>query len=166
MNMLLSVRKRWVAPLVGMMVLLGSLCAFAGDLQVKTISRQDLDAMIRANSGAVTLVVYWATWCSSCREEIPVLNEIRAAYPRDKVKIMGVSMDRDGHQLETFMGRVDLAYDVYRVPEDQAHGFQEIEVLPTLVFYKKNGTKGWSHKGLMSSGQIRKIIDIFARDTP
>ena len=164
--MLLSVQKALVLTLVGVMMLAAVLPASAGTSSVKTLSRQDLDAMIGANTGSVTLVVYWATWCSSCRQEIPVLNEIRAAYPQNKVRIMGVSMDRDAGQLEAFMDLVDLSYDIYRVPEDQAHGFQDIEVLPTLVFYKKNGRKGWSHKGLMSSGQIRKIIDIFSRDTP
>ncbi|WP_069857711.1 TlpA family protein disulfide reductase [Desulfoplanes formicivorans] len=163
--MLTPVNKVLASVLVGLVVLTTILSGSAGASQVKTLSRQDLDAMISANKGAVTLVVYWATWCSSCRQEIPVLNEIRAAYPQDKVKIMGISMDRDAGQLEAFMDMVDFAYDIYRVPEDQSHGFRDIVALPTLVFYKKNGTKGWTHKGLMLPGQIRKTIDIFARET-
>ena len=130
--------------------------------EVKTISRQDLDAMIEANAGKVTLVSYWATWCSACRQEIPALNEIYQTYPRDKVRIIGVSFDKDIKQLDIFMKMAGFEYEIFRVPEEHAYGFKEIVALPTLVFYKKNGKKGWTNTGLMFPEQIRRTIDIFA----
>ncbi len=142
-----------------MMALILSGSAWAKE--IKSLSRQELDTMIRANTGKVTLVVYWTTWCSSCRQEFPALNELHAAYPQDSLRIIGVSLDKDGRQLQAFMQRVPCAYENYWVPPHHAEAFQDIQVLPTLVFYKKNGTKGWTNKGPMQLDQIRKTITIF-----
>ena len=151
-----------VTMLVLTAVMMGTVTGSAWASEVKTISRQDLDAMIEADTGKVTLVSYWATWCGACRQEIPALNEIHATYPRDKVRIIGVSFDKDTRQLDVFMKMAGFEYEIYRVPEEYAYGFKEIVALPTLVFYKKNGKKGWTHKGLMFPEQIRKTLDIFA----
>ncbi|MGX9366848.1 TlpA family protein disulfide reductase [Desulfoplanes sp. PS50] len=130
--------------------------------EVKTLSRQDLDSMIKANAGAITIVSYWATWCSACRQEIPALNDVHATYPREEVRVIGVSFDKDTRQLDTFLKLAGIEYEIYRVPEKHRYGFKEIVALPTLVFYKKNGKKGWTNKGLMLSEQIRRTIDVFA----
>ncbi|WP_462324599.1 TlpA family protein disulfide reductase [Desulfoplanes sp.] len=152
------------AVLLLAVVMTGILSGPAWAADVETISRQDLDAMIQADTGTVTLVSYWATWCSACRQEIPALNEIYDTYPRDQVRIIGVSFDKDPGQLDLFMKLAGFEYEIYRVPEEHAEGFKEIVALPTLVFYKKNGKKGWTHKGLMLPEQIRRTIAVFARE--
>jgi thiol-disulfide isomerase/thioredoxin len=150
------------AVLFVMLVMTAVVSTPAGASEVKTLSRQDLNAMIEANAGAITLVSYWATWCSACREEIPALNDVHASYPRDQVRVIGVSFDKDSKKLDAFLKLAGIEYEVYRVPEKHRYGFKEIVALPTLVFYKKNGKKGWTNKGLMFSEQIRRTIDVFA----
>jgi hypothetical protein len=76
--------------------------------------------------------------------------------------VIGVSFDKDSKKLDAFLKLAGIEYEVYRVPEKHRYGFKEIVALPTLVFYKKNGKKGWTNKGLMLSEQIRRTIDVFA----
>jgi thiol-disulfide isomerase/thioredoxin len=149
------------AMLFVMLVMTAVVSTPVGASEVKTMSRQDLNAMIEANAGAITLVSYWATWCSACREEIPALNDVHARYPRDQVRVIGVSFDKDSKKLDAFLKLAGIEYEVYRVPEKHRYGFKEIVALPTLVFYKKNGKKGWTNTGLMLSEQIRRTIDVF-----
>ncbi len=131
---------------------------------LETISREGLDALLQANRGKVILVSYWATWCSSCRKEIPELKKIRADFSEDALSLVGISLDTNAGQLSAFMKRAGFNYDIFQVPEKSMSGFSEIEVLPTLVFYKKNGAKGWTHTGYMRPEEIRRTIAIFSRD--
>jgi thiol-disulfide isomerase/thioredoxin len=162
-NMNMIIRKHaLLAVLLLTAVVMAGMPVLVQAGEVKTLSRQDLNAMIKANAGAVTLVSYWATWCTACRQEIPALNDVHATYPSDEVKVIGISFDTDARQLDTFMKLAGIEYEIYRVPEEYRHEFREIVALPTLVFYTKNGKKGWTHKGVMLSEQIGKTIDVFA----
>lgn len=54
------------------------------------------------SKGQVTLVVFWATWCSRCREEIPHINEL-ATYYDSAMTVIGVSV---GEPLQTVKAHV------------------------------------------------------------
>lgn len=44
-------------------------------------------------AGKTVLINFWASWCSHCREEIPVLEEIASRYSDYGVKVIGVAVD-------------------------------------------------------------------------
>jgi thiol-disulfide isomerase/thioredoxin len=45
-----------------------------------------------ALKGRPVLIVFWATWCSRCVEEVAVLKEIRSEYG-DQIELIGVNLD-------------------------------------------------------------------------
>lgn len=130
----------------------------------ETLSRDKLDGLLQGNQGKVTLVAYWTTWCTYCREEIPELKKIREDYSEDDLSVIGISLDTNMAQLKAFTKMADFNYDIYHVPEKNKSQFNEIDSLPTLVFYKKNGKKGWTQRGYMPPEQIRKTIAHFTKE--
>src|SRR5262245_2343842 len=44
--------------------------------------------------GQVILCNFWATWCTPCREEIPLLVEARRQRAKDGLEIVGIGIDR------------------------------------------------------------------------
>ena len=130
----------------------------------ETLSREKLDGLLQGNQGKVTLVSYWTTWCPYCREEIPELKKIREDYSEDDLAVIGISLDTNMAQLKAFTRMAQFNYDIYHVPEKNKSQFSEIDSLPTLVFYKKNGKKGWTQRGYMTPKQIRKTIAHFTKE--
>src|SRR4051812_43899527 len=45
-------------------------------------------------AGKVLLCNFWATWCEPCREEIPMLVNLRTKYVAKGVEFVGISVDR------------------------------------------------------------------------
>lgn len=43
--------------------------------------------------GRVTLIEFWATWCTPCLKELPVLRTLRERHSRQDFEILGVSFD-------------------------------------------------------------------------
>jgi thiol-disulfide isomerase/thioredoxin len=68
------------------------LAAFAGAQEIKKLSIDDLDAYI-AKSDKPLVVNFWATWCSSCVEEIPYfISTVKEKYS-NQVELLLVSLD-------------------------------------------------------------------------
>jgi len=44
-------------------------------------------------TGKVRLVNLWATWCAPCVKEMPSLNRLQAALPKDKFVVLPISLD-------------------------------------------------------------------------
>lgn len=62
-------------------------------------------------SGKALLVNFWATWCAPCREEMPALNNLAAAFDPDKFAVVPINLDLGAEGVEkaqAFLDEVDL----------------------------------------------------------
>lgn len=42
-----------------------------------------------------TLVIFWASWCGPCRDEIPAMKKIYAEYKSKGINLVSISIDHD-----------------------------------------------------------------------
>jgi thiol-disulfide isomerase/thioredoxin len=49
--------------------------------------------------GKVKLVMFWATWCPHCRNQMPALSLLKNAYKHsDRLEVIAISTDREGEE--------------------------------------------------------------------
>lgn len=60
-------------------------------------------------SGKVVLVNFWATWCTPCREEIPMLQALQLQYGSQGFQVIGIAMD-DVARVRMFVAELGIDY--------------------------------------------------------
>ncbi|MBD3766589.1 MAG: TlpA family protein disulfide reductase [Gammaproteobacteria bacterium] len=107
-----------------------------------------------------TLVVFWATNCSSCIEEIPSIIALQKMYG-DKIHIVGIAMSFDDPTtLKNFVLQRQLPYMIAHDSNgDIALGFGKIFVTPTNLLLSPDGKIVWKNVGDLDKSTLQKRID-------
>jgi len=66
--------------------------------------------------GRVVLVNFWATWCVSCRREMPDLQRLHEELVAEGVVIVGISTDRDSAKVRPYIEELGIGYQVLLDP--------------------------------------------------
>lgn len=102
------------------------------DLQHQPV---DLSAL----RGQRVLVMFWATWCSPCRKEMPLVQAVFDKYHAQGFAVIAVDVGDDSNDAAAFLHQYRLAFPVLLDPNGHtAERFQVIG-LPTNYLIDADG---------------------------
>ena len=84
-----------------------------------------------------TLLVFWATWCPTCKEEIPTLNEWAQKY--SGMQIVGIDVQESKEQLQKFLKKQPIQYPILLDEEADIAGQYGLVGIPASVLIAKGG---------------------------
>jgi peroxiredoxin len=112
--------------------------------------------------GQVLLINFWATWCTPCREEMPMLAYTRDFLKVDGFEVLGIALD-DVQQAREFLADLDIRYpnavggaDVMAV--GVLYGNQA-GLLPYSVLIDRLGIIRWTSLGELNEEELNKRIE-------
>lgn len=139
---------------------------------IPTIDAAGLERELAAMRGQVVIVNLWASWCSPCLKEIPMLMQLAADLQTRGVRLVGVAMDDPGEGAEAartlreqhFPGfrtwlRGEAPMDALVRRIDPAWN----EVLPTTYLVGRDGQVAQRIQGMRSYEEFRALVEPLAR---
>jgi thiol-disulfide isomerase/thioredoxin len=146
---------------VGALVLALVLCAFGGSAQAvgtgsmaPEIGLKDLSGRgvsIAGLKGKVVLVDFWASWCSPCREELPILNALYKKYRERGFEVVAVNQDQSPDKVRSFLSSMPLAFRVVHDGGKAVAGRYAPSKMPTSFLIDRRGIVRHVHAGFRPS---------------
>lgn len=111
--------------------------------------------------GAILVINFWATWCTPCREEIPMLVAAAQHYRSNGVEIVGIGID-NADNVAQFARTYAVAYplligdakaiDLMRGLGNDAGG------LPFTVVLDRRGAVAYHKLGALSRAELDRVL--------
>ena len=111
--------------------------------------------------GKVVLLNFWATWCAPCREEMPMLVDLRAALVVQGFEIVGLGVD-DRDAIVEFRSEFGVTFplvygDMAVLKLSQQYG-NRIGALPYSVLIDRAGKIRLMKAGILEKSAITESI--------
>ncbi len=141
-NVVVVVALAWAAP--RLLPHLGAVVGIrSGADAVPAYSYPSLDgAPLDADSlrGQVVLVNFWATWCTPCRVEMPLLERMYLRHRDAGFTIVGLAVDRaPTAAVEAFVRERGITYPVAHVGAEAERAFGGVRGYPTSFLLDRSG---------------------------
>jgi thiol-disulfide isomerase/thioredoxin len=110
--------------------------------------------------GKVVMVNFWATWCPTCRVEMPQWQKLYDAYKDRGFELIAVSIDDDEKLLRQVSKERGFSFPIAWRWDDKADdNFGDIIGTPTLYVVDRGGKVAWMKRGRVTYAQLQDVID-------
>lgn len=125
------------------------------DFRLKDIYGNDY--FFNSNKKKIVIIVFWATWCKYCIQELSLLSEIYKGYSRERVEIISVLTDTQNSDLAGRITENNLIQIPVLLDEKQSVSKKfNIRYLPYTVIIDKKQVCRFKYSGF--SNEDIKII--------
>lgn len=112
--------------------------------------------------GKILVLNFWATWCPSCREEIPGLVALQAQYGAQGVQIIGIALE-DKAPVEDYVDFFKIDYPILIAGEQGMALAKQMgnraEAIPFTVVVDQGGTIRHRHLGKLEQAELAAMIE-------
>ena len=111
--------------------------------------------------GKVVFVDFWASWCSPCRQSLPLYDQLREHYAAADFVVLAIGLDEDVADAKAFLAEHPVKYATLQNPQgDVARAF-DLKGMPSSYLIDRDGIVRARHVGFEAKDidALRKEID-------
>ena len=139
--------------------------ADVGEIPPDYLGRSSEGEEIRLSEGEgrIRIVTFWATWCSPCLKELPVLNAIQKKGGADRIEVIAINLKESKKQFRKAL-RAFEDFEITFVHDRRGSVARNFEVkgIPHMVMVDVDGLIAYKHIGYNESALDGIVAEINA----
>lgn len=149
-----------ILPFAGLFTGCGKGARMPGEVpDVSLLTYEGLPYTISRKDKAVTLIVFWATWCQPCLEEIPELVRLQNTYGKKGFRVVGINIDDpEGIQALPLAARLGVNYPLLIEDAATEAAFGGLRALPTSFLVGRDGKLKKKLEGLYPAEKVEEMV--------
>ena len=118
--------------------------------------------------GKVVLVDFWASWCSPCRQSLPLYGKLRENYAATDFAIIAIGLDEDVADGKAFLAEHPIAYTTLQNPQGDVAKAFDLKGMPSSYLIDRDGIVRARHVGFEPKDidELKKEIDALVAHAP
>ncbi|HEU5283599.1 MAG TPA: TlpA disulfide reductase family protein [Burkholderiales bacterium] len=139
--------------------------AFAGpdvgeQAKLKSVTLDGKPLSLEQLKGKVVMVNFWATWCTTCRAEMPKWQAFYDANKARGFEMVAMSIDEDQDALAKHAQEKKFGFPIaWRWDDKTDDNFGDIIGTPTLYVVDKAGKVAWMKRGRVTPEQLAAVVE-------
>lgn len=105
-------------------------------------------------AGRPVWIVFWATWCPPCKDEMPALSAAAETYADAGLAMLAISVEEPTGEVEAFVDKLDLRMRVLTDPRGRSMRQWAVFGLPTHYLVAPSGSIAWRWFGPLELDEI------------
>lgn len=110
-------------------------------------SLHDANVRLSESLGDVVIVNFWATWCGSCRQQMPQLERLHEKYHRAGLVVLGINIDDDRTPAVEMVDTLKVSYPILFDTRKEVARAYRLGSLPLTVLIDREGTVRYVAEG-------------------
>jgi thiol-disulfide isomerase/thioredoxin len=112
------------------------------------VSQTKQKIYLSESTGRIRIVTFWATWCSPCLKELPVLNAIQASAGAERVQVIAVNLKESPKQFrKALRAYKDFEIDFVHDRRGSAARRYGVKGIPHMLIVDVDGRVAYQHIG-------------------
>jgi thiol-disulfide isomerase/thioredoxin len=135
-----------------------------GDVPPSYIGKdtEGIEVNLEDNKGKIIIISFWASWCSPCLKELPILEEIQTTLGKSRIKVIAVNFKESRKQFRNIKKQLStLALTLTHDKRGSLGNKFGVKGIPHLFIVGKSGELIYQSVGYGDSSRARivKIVN-------
>ena len=114
---------------------------------------------LKANQAKATMVIFWSSWCVSCKSEAAQIASLYKHYEGESVEFIGVSIWDESSSAYRYIEKFAIPYPNILDPRGRTAVSYGVRGVPEKFFIDSAGRVVHQINGPSSPSKIRNVID-------
>jgi len=110
-------------------------------------------------NGQSLLVVFFATWCPPCIQEIPNLIQLHSDYKSDGFSVVAISVDQEKGVVQKMVDKKEINYPVMMADNSVTRDFGGVYGIPTSFLVSSSGSVVKKYSGYVPHSVLVKDLE-------
>jgi thiol-disulfide isomerase/thioredoxin len=136
--------------------------AFTEGTPLPDLSTFGLTGALPNLKGKVVYLDFWASWCAPCKASFPVLNSWHQQLAAKGVVVLGVNVDENEADMQTFLKKNTIGFPIVRDAEHKLVSTANVKTMPTSFIIDRKGIIRHVHNGFHKKDESTLLAQLNA----